>query len=153
LLREERHHLTFIHELGHFLDHQGLGAPGRYASEDGRLPEILGAIRRTDAIRLLEIRSGQDSVLIDGARGRRYRFPIQRRQVAYLLEPKETFARAYAQYIALRTRDPILLAELDSLRQATISQRVYHTHWTEEDFEPVAGAIERLFVQRGWMKR
>jgi hypothetical protein len=145
-------HVTVAHEVGHYLDQHGLGTPPRFASESGRLQDVLNAIEQTAAMRTLRSRQGQRQVRLNDLQGRGYSFPIDHSYVAYLLQPRECFARAYAQYIALASKDPRMLAQLADLWRAVGSGQVYHVQWAEDDFVAVAEAVERLFRRRGWMQ-
>ena len=51
------------------------------------------------------------------------RHEVLQRYVRYLLRQSEVFARAYAQYIAVRSQSIILMQQVSSLRQATLSGR------------------------------
>ncbi len=61
---------------------------------------------------------------------------------AYLGEPEERFARAYAQYIAVKTQDPdmnyILRKEASSL---------WRKQWQDDEFKPIKEAFDRLFAK------
>jgi hypothetical protein len=70
--------------------------------------------------------------------------------VEYLLRPEEMFARAYAQYIARRSGQRELLAELAGERAALLSGRVYHTQWADEDFATILETFDRLLAEKGW---
>lgn len=144
--------LTFIHEVGHFLDHQTLGNRGRFASEAGHLAEVMDAIARSDAIRVLRSLGGRRRVIIRGVRGRREVEAIKQPYVAYLLQPREAFARAYAQYIAVRSEDRLLLAELGRRQQHVLTSQVYHDQWMDDDFLPIAQALDQLLRRKGWVR-
>ena len=75
-------------------------------------------------------------------RGNRIRFNVNQKDVAYLLEPKEQFARAYAQYIAVRSRDNIMLGQLEGKRGDALMQGLYCQQWMDDDFAPIASEIE-----------
>lgn len=121
--------LTAAHEIGHFLDHQVLGSSvGRFASDAGDLHEVMQAANDSDAI--LAIRASQ--------------LPLKRK--AYFLQRHEIWARAYAQWIAQRSGDAELLADLATLRGIEPWRQ-----WDEADFQPVAEAIDALFIEKGWM--
>lgn len=75
----------------------------------------------------------------------------------YLLQTHEVFARSYAQYIAVRSADPIGLAELRKLQGQGRpgSQGIfpaYPRQWEDEDFAPIADAFDRLFDSLGWRR-
>jgi hypothetical protein len=65
----------------------------------------------------------------------------------YYLRPREIWARAYAQWIAVRSGDRTLLNQVKKLSASHYSWRV----WEEKDFEPVAREIDAMFEKRGWL--
>lgn len=144
-------HFIVIHEVGHFLDHQTLGTQGRFASAEGWLSEIMEAIRGSAAISGLHGRIGKRYAMVINAHGRRQRENVSQHHVRYLLEPEEQFARAYAQYIAIRSGDATLLAELSNRRGSILVQRVYYEQWQDTDFVPIAQAFDRLLRRQGWI--
>jgi SPP1 gp7 family putative phage head morphogenesis protein len=121
--------LTAAHEVAHFIDHRVLDQDGRMASDTSPvLAALIEAADRSAAIQWIK-----SSPL-----------PLKRR--AYFLQRHEIFARAYAQWIALRSGDADLLADLKRLREGSESWR----QWTDEDFEPVAAELDALFIKKGW---
>jgi hypothetical protein len=76
---------------------------------------------------------------------------VDRKFLGYLLTPYEIWARAYSQYIAVRSGDPEMLDQVSRLR--TRSGGLYYpTQWDDADFEPIARAIDELMIQLGWRK-
>ena len=70
------------------------------------------AIGNTMAVRrLLDLRSRRQ-ILIRVQPHRRERFTLDQTLISYLLEPRELFARAYAQYVSGRSADAILVAQI-----------------------------------------
>ena len=75
--------------------------------------------------------------------------PIRRRIwiLSYAKEP-DAFARAYAQWIAVRSGSAAMRGEIDLIlsgRAGTVQQV-----WGHDDFLPVAAAFDRLFTSWGW---
>lgn len=75
----------------------------------------------------------------------------------YLLQTHEVFARSYAQYIAVRSKDAVGLKELAKLQALGKpgSQGIfpaYPRQWEDDDFEPIAKAFDRLFDSLGWRR-
>jgi hypothetical protein len=143
-------HLTIAHEIGHFLDQHALGQQGRFASATGRVPTIMEAIERSTAVHALRALVGRQTTLVEVRPGRRERHRLAPAVVEYLLRPEEMFARAYAQYIARRSGQRELLAELAGERAALLSGRVYHTQWADEDFATILETFDRLLAEKGW---
>jgi hypothetical protein len=127
--------LTYIHEVGHFLDHQALSHPGLWATTGGNplMSTVLAAMEKTQAVQNLKTRriatsfSGLGSFL------------------DYLLNPKELWARGYAQYITAKTGDPTLRKQLEEMRAMEPDRQ-----WADEDFAPVLQAIDEAFKVKGW---
>jgi SPP1 gp7 family putative phage head morphogenesis protein len=121
--------MTTVHEIGHFLDHQVLGRSGVFATNtDAALRPFLDAVQSTAAARQIAA--------------------LGHRQQGDFLKPTELWARAYAQYVAVRSSDPTLLAQLDKIRTGVQPWR----QWSDADFAPVAAAIDQLFKSKGWIK-
>lgn len=153
--------LTTIHEVGHFIDHKGFLAPvdagddlletlmtpwaTRTASiqEEGLLTEWVRAIQGSSAFeRLDELARGARKLVYDGVE----RAPSMS-HVRYLRQIDELWARSYAQYVATRSTDAALKAELV---EYLAKHNAYSAQWEPEDFEPIAEAFDRLFERMGW---
>lgn len=144
--------LAFVHEIGHFLDHQTLGTSGRFASATGRLPDLMRAIDRSQSVARLRVRAKRHFAFITDVRGRRMREVVESNIVRYMLLPEECFARAYAQYIAARSGDERLIEELENVRANVYAQQVYYEQWDDDSFAHIADAFDWLFRQRGWTR-
>lgn len=134
-----------VHEIGHFLDFSGIGAPNTFASETA--DEL--AAWRAAAVQSRQVRRlGRSVEAIAGQVAPEVALIYH----AYLDLP-EIWARSYAQYVTIRSRDAALEAGLAAHRTAgdaepaTIERLL---HWDDDDFAPVAAAIERLFRRLGW---
>jgi hypothetical protein len=68
----------------------------------------------------------------------------------YMLQPREVFARAYAQYIANRSDDDTLKAELRDRQEKDANENSYPQTWTDEEFAPIADDFDRMFEDLGW---
>jgi hypothetical protein len=123
--------LGLVHEIGHFLERFGI--PGH---QDGNRPY---ATDPTLAGWLAAIQASGAYARLGQLRGP----GVDPAKVAYLLHESELWARSYAQYIATRTRDKILLRQLDLYR---VKQKVYNdAQWDDADFTPIAAAMDQLF--------
>jgi hypothetical protein len=142
--------LSLAHEIGHFIDHQGI-TPGAFASAgDRRFDSWRQAIESSAAVRRLRELAETSYVILPDAQRHR----INRQHVAYLLEPWELWARSYAQYIAVRSGDQKLLGQLDHVLQRQAASAVnYNWQWQSEDFRSIAEAIDELFGELQWRKR
>jgi hypothetical protein len=144
-------HITFVHEIGHFLDHQALGGPGRYATADQRIGAVLQVLEDSAALRAIRDLRGRKRALVE-IRGRRRALPVNPAIVEYLASPQEAFARAYAQYIAIVSQDADLLRELRARRSDETGGKLYHQQWDDDDFRPIAAALDALFRTKGWRR-
>jgi hypothetical protein len=143
-------HLTIAHEVGHFVDQHALGRFGRFASATGRVQAIMQAIGGSQAVAALRGLIGRQTTVLELRPGRRERHALSPTFIQHLLRPEELFARAYAQYIAVRSGQPELLTQLRQERGALLSGRVYHTQWEEQDFDAIRDAFDRTLAEKGW---
>jgi hypothetical protein len=141
--------LTVVHEIGHLLDHQALGQPGTFASERGGAQSVMEAIRLSAASRTLVLLRRRRIVILE-ERGRRVVEPVKQSLVAYYMQPREQFARAYAQYVSRLARADDLTEQLLELRRSRAGS-MYHLQWTDADFEPISMAFDKLFRRRRWV--
>jgi SPP1 gp7 family putative phage head morphogenesis protein len=148
----EHPELTLAHEIGHFLDQQGAGKGRGHASPaDALFDEFRQAAKNSRAIRDIEtyLSTGKsptvarDSTLRD--------LPVKRQYAQYLLLTHEIWARAYSQYIAIRSGDAVLMRQLDELRGG-LSQKYYPSQWEDDDFQEITEVIDRLMIALGWRK-
>jgi hypothetical protein len=68
-----------------------------------------------------------------------------------LTSADEIWARSFAQFVAMRSGDLTLMAELAELRTGSLRGMYYLLQWTDEDFRPIADEIEALFEELGWI--
>ena len=131
-LRVSRRHgriaLSFLHELGHMVDHQ-LGHHLGPAWASGTHEAFAGW--RDAAARL-------PSRLPPGAGRSRRR---------YFCSAREVWARSYAQTVLTRSRDPWLRSTLEGLLD-----RDDPTVWPPAEFAPVAVAVELTFARLGLVR-
>lgn len=140
--------LTAIHELGHFIDHQGI-TPGTFTSLKGReMADVLKAIDGSRAVAELRIVERTGITKVQEADGTEVEHLVPQKHFRYLLKREELWARAYAQYIATKTGDRVLLNQLDLLRAKDSLDRA--RQWDEDDFRPIMGAIDAMMEALGW---
>lgn len=122
--------LTATHELGHALDFYAFGTPALSAAEaSAEFASWRQIVGKSDAIAILE------------------KLPLPKKNRDYLLSHREIWARSYAQWVAVRSGDPVLIADLERRLAMTTGQQ-----WAQKDFEPVAEAIDQIFERRGWLR-
>jgi hypothetical protein len=68
--------------------------------------------------------------------------------VTYMLKPQEEWARSYAQYVATKTKDPAMRAELAYMRDPAKNPYLIE-QWSDDEFEPIAKAIDDLLEMVG----
>jgi SPP1 gp7 family putative phage head morphogenesis protein len=144
--------VSLLHEIGHFIDNQAIGRRGVNSSADDESPlaDVMKAIRDgrayAEATRML----GRKRAVLN-VKGRKEYFELDQGYASYVLRPQELFARAYARYIAVRSGNAQLLAELNREHMHR-DVLIYRQSWSDEDFAAVASALDSLFERLGWMK-
>lgn len=143
--------LTAVHEIGHFLDHQGISSKkGEFGSHgDQRLKPLMKALNESPSVqRLKELSKSGKAVGTDGKQ-----YKVSTRQIQYQLRPHEVFARAYAQYIAHKTGDPTLRGQVKSIQKEIEGQKVPRPRqWSDKEFAPIAKEFDKAFKKLGWVK-
>lgn len=129
--------MTMLHEHGHYVDEALGGLQGKYASETAVTKDVWPVLRTM-------MDSQAVSALGKVAAGNG---PLKGWAAKAIL-PEEQFARAYAQYVSLRSGRDDLREEL----AAMLGQTMGWGHWTEKDFAPIAAALDALFALRGWTR-
>ena len=131
-----------MHEFGHFVD-DAIGGFEVYSSQEPGSPvsRIIAEAEHTQAIRVLREYEQQTRAM----------FSIERAQVTSRLQEVEIWARAYAQYIALRSGDMRLLLDVQMRRELEIGV-LQHEQWEWNDFDPIAAAMDALLEELGWTK-
>lgn len=131
---------TTAHECGHWLDNKGFGI----AKHDLDMPSSWAP----------ELEKWRKAVMGSGAVGKLIAWnPIGIKRLKhrhYLLQPHEIWARSYAQWVAIRAKDPEMLAHLRRIRDGK-AMHLVDSQWTDDDFAPIAAAIDDLFTQLGWI--
>ena len=128
---------TIAHEVGHWLDIAAMPSSGILASRDNDHP-LNGFIRAA-----AHTRSMRDLREFSRVSGDRH---IQEHIDDYLMLPEELWARAYAQYVAVRSADAKLLQGLTLVNREPING-----HWPREEFLQLANLIDKLFLKLGWI--
>jgi hypothetical protein len=147
-----RGRLAMLHEIGHFLDFAGIGAPNRYAPNAARaLKSWRREIRSSLAVEQLNRMRETGVVEIDRPDGPPEMQPVDVSFVDYLLLYNERWARSYAQFIASRSGHPLLRADLDARRSRRHDRIYYPRFWDDQDFVSVDQATEQLFLRLEWI--
>jgi len=143
--------LTTAHETGHAIDYAGIpltkpriGVDRDFRGEE-RFKDFIKAIDASDSIKTLRERTTQT------VHPEWKAFTIDQKHVAYLLQDNEIWARAYSQWVAQRSGDLSMAAEIEH-RLVLDQQKMYAYQWQADDFEPIARAIDGIFQELGWLK-
>ena len=149
-------HLTMAHETGHFLDYGGIPrtkptfAEERNWRAEELFNDFFNAIDASESIKTLKARTTQTTVQrIKGTLASTY--TLDQKHLEYLLQDNEIWARAYSQWIAYRSGQDDLLADL-SHSMSRDFQKIYPTQWTESDFHAIGQAMDEIFRKLGWLK-
>jgi hypothetical protein len=60
------------------------------------------------------------------------------------------FARSFEQWVALRSGDPALVAEIHN-KWRTLNYSTDH-YWTDDEFTPIAEALDEYFTRKGMLR-
>lgn len=129
---------SFLHEIGHLLDHHALTPGTPFASSSAKtndMAEWMNAVRKSPEIVSLRLdHAGKKNLAKTG----------------YLLLPSEIWARSYTQWIVERSQDPALKSTLDLLLRSP-NPLDAKSQWSNFNFAPISAAITALFKKRGWI--
>lgn len=131
---------ALIHEIGHALDYLAPGDSRQFASEsqESWLAPLIARLRVSQSA----------VVLTETAES-----PLTPPEIVafaqYLLRPSELFARAYAQYVALRSADDRLRVQLGVAHHRPNARRL-PIQWDSTEFEELAVVFDWLFQAQGW---
>jgi hypothetical protein len=125
---------AIAHESGHYVD-TVLGN-GDYLSQTSDGDPIYQLLKKTSSIQAIL----NDEVTIlkgdDSTRG-------------YMVNGREMFARAFEQYVAVKSQEPLLL---DELRFHQGNEHMKFMVWPDDEFEPIVTMFDKLFKDEGLAK-
>lgn len=133
---------TFCHEFGHALYSREFHQSGPHEMNQ-EMEEVRNAIGKSEARGGLANIARTGTTSWKSSSGQSYTLRADRRYISYLINDTEQFARAYAQYVGLRSQNPRLRAITSRAHGA------YPTQWNDKDFEPIAAALDKLFAKKG----
>ena len=162
-------HLTTAHEVGHWLDDQAIGVairsprvtmaahkdPTKAASLQQAIDQYWNAVTATKTYKYLDGlwapgKTVPVKIPVYGPTGvvdKIFNEDIDRYYLRYLTSREELWARTYAQYIATRSSNVKMKAELLTTLE---SSKNYPQQWEENEFKPVAKAIDAIMAVLGW---
>ena len=152
--------LTFAHEAGHFLDHMTFGQGSAVGTRgekigngsDRELDKLYSAIQSSHAVQSLKDLQQKENITVQHL-GQPLSYPVDKQHISYLLQAPEQFARAYAQYIAIRSNNHTMKGQLETMiAHQNSGKEAYTSQWTHEDFKPIAKEFDAVFKARGWQK-
>lgn len=127
--------LALTHELGHLLDYEAIGVLGVLAAEKHPLfYEWRTAVAQSNAtltLRALFDKTKDEQIL------------------NYWLRLDEQWARSYAQYIAIKTKDAALLTQVKQYLDSS-DETFRYAQWQYDEFLPILTATDNLFTLLGW---
>ena len=143
--------------MGHFLDNQVLkdkSRVGGFGSDQATkefLP-VLRAIEESPQYKKLEKmkRTALDQFDTSLPHAAGMELIKIENQVDYLLDAREAWARAYSQYIAEKSGNPVMLKELRAIVESPVEWSV--RQWETKDFAPIREAIDTMFRDKGWIR-
>jgi hypothetical protein len=142
--------LTVLHEVGHFLDWREFGVDRGFGSAGNPLMrDWHAAVTGSRAFRQLDDLARRGIGRIENSRT----IELTEREllaVTRSLLPDECWARSYAQYGATRSGMISLQRNLVSLRARDPGKVYYPLQWDDDDFVPIAEAVDHLFIEMGW---
>lgn len=141
--------MTLTHEVGHWLHNDVLGTSVDYWDNvDEGLKEVIRAAEESREVKELRKYFIEVGRVKDNTRGAEHKkWKEYHKHLDYLLKQKEIWARVYAQYITVRSGNPVMRKELESIRAFSTPYQ-----WSDESFEPIAEKIDILFREKGWIE-
>lgn len=124
---------TLIHELGHYLDQYMVGTNGKKLSEDDN---ILSALKNSSEYKTIE------KVKADSTDKEQQGF------CAYLMQPNEMFARAFAQWISTKSTNKTLKSEITG-----VIDKYGPLQWSDDSFKPISAAFDNMFKSKGLLRK
>jgi len=109
-------------------------------------------VERSEATSLLRGLARAHRVAAPDADGSTVFFRVDSTYVGFLMRAPELWARSYAQYVATRSGDAILKAQLAVACERLPGMPYYPEQWDDDDFAPIAEAIDELFRGKGWRR-
>lgn len=133
---------SLAHEIGHIVDARDAirsGFPTSWMSgltdekTNRLLLKVMNAISESPELKWIKEKKGVDGQAL----------PISTNFQHYLLSNQESFARAFAQYMAIETKSQAMREGLDEIR----SRRIFY-QWSDKNFQPIREAMNEYLGKR-----
>lgn len=147
---------TFTHEFGHFLDHQAnlVGQSARIADQSRFVGgELRGSTSGAWGSSPVGRQSQLMTDLFDAVDASPTMQALRQEAgsfAAYYRSKAEIWARVYHQWIAVRSNSSLLREEIAVIRQSRGVRRF--SQWADDEFEPIAKAMDAIFREAGLLK-
>lgn len=145
--------LTACHECGHVLDFYGVGNGSTEVERNKVFAGFRKAVEESGPHQFLKWSQMQDVLIYWNPKRKRFeKEPFDygmRKYVEYLLKWEELWARAYAQYVVLRSGKDRLNRQLKRTIES-IDGVMFRTQWTTSEFAPIAEEIDKILKELGW---
>lgn len=125
--------LTAAHEYGHYLHFSGMPPPGSFNVADASFDRFVSA-----AMGSRQVREIQRRIHEAGGYG------------GYLLEPREIWARAYAQYVAIKSGNVAMLGQIETRLRSKGLQSL--ENWRDDDFAAILSSVDEVLRTHGVLK-
>lgn len=135
---------TFIHEFGHHITLASPENPGYRAERGPTINEFHRNIQNLGMGNIYHQITSSEAIKRIGERAKPNQWdqPSKDGYASYLFLPHERFARAYAQYVASKSRNRTLVDQFERFRSMGTADDV---QWSDEDFAPIAQAFDEYF--------
>lgn len=142
--------LTALHEIGHFLDLHSGDIKSKFDSDlpSTAIRSVIDKAMESDCLKNIQASIKTGKITVDGKEERIQ--PNYKKYLKYLMEPKEIWARSYAQFIAKRTGNKLLLEQLQTRIEVTQKNGAL-SQWLDTDFIEIEKEIETAMIKMGWM--
>ncbi|MDD3885371.1 MAG: phage minor head protein [Victivallaceae bacterium] len=147
--------LTMSHEFGHLIDHEffGKGFHGLGTRQNHEeLAPLMETIKNSGCVRGIKNLIGRKFVLttkLDSGGSFKSTKETDNKHARYLVTDEELFARAFAQYMASKSGDFQLVAQVEALRAGKLYGL---SQWSQKQFAPIKEEFDKLFAAKGWLK-
>lgn len=151
LKKNDHPELTLLHEIGHYLDVTALTKTG-YASKlqtDQNMKALMKALN--DSPEILEMKQKKGEYFAKFLTNISMRNQIQG-YYKYLMSEQEMFARAFAQYIAVKSDSKLLKEQVNKLNERDL-KGIAKTQWNDQNFVPILEQFDNLFQGLQWQKK